>query len=49
LEPAAFARDLEDAGNALAGAAILRVPNTAAARNLAARFEQHGESYTPRG
>jgi hypothetical protein len=45
LAPGVFARDLEDAGNALAGAAILRVPPTAAARNLAERFETHGESY----
>jgi len=45
MDPAQFARDLEDAGNALAGAAIDRVPRTAEARNLAHRFDTHGESY----
>jgi transposase len=45
MAPAAFARDLEDAGNALAGAAIARVPATDAARNLAGRCERHGDSY----
>src|SRR5439155_12134437 len=45
MAPAAFANALEDAGNALAGLAIDRVPATDAARNLAKRFEQHGDSY----
>jgi transposase len=45
MAPAQFARDLEDAGNAMAGAAIDRVPRTAEARNLANRFDTHGESY----
>jgi transposase len=45
MDPAQFARDLEDAGNALAGAAIGRVPRTAEAQNLAHRFDTHGDSY----
>jgi transposase len=45
MTPAEFACELEDAGNALAGAAIDRVPATDAARNLAQRFETHGDSY----
>jgi transposase len=45
MAPAAFACEREDAGNALAGAAIDRVPATDAARNLAQRFETHGDSY----
>jgi len=45
MTPRAFANALEDAGNALAGLAIDRVPATAAARALAKRFELHGESY----
>jgi hypothetical protein len=45
MDAAQFARALEDAGNALGGAALLRVPNTPAARNLAHRFEEHGDSY----
>ena len=45
MTPTAFANALEDAGNALAGAAIDRVPATDAARNLAERFATHGDSY----
>jgi transposase len=45
LSPQHFAAELEDAGNVLAGMAIMRVPNTPEAQNLAKRFEEHGESY----
>lgn len=45
LSAAAFAAQLEDAGNMLWGQAVYRVPATAEAHNLARRFEKHGESY----
>jgi transposase len=45
LTPQAFASQLEDAGNELWGTAIYRVPPTSEARNLADRFEKHGDSY----
>jgi transposase len=45
LAPERFAIALEDAAGALAGLAILNVPRTSEARNLAERFHQHGESY----
>lgn len=45
LEPRQFALDLEDAGALLMGEALTRVPPTAEARNLADRFDKHGESY----
>lgn len=40
-----FAAEMEDAGNTLWGEAIHQVPDTKDARNLANRFEKHGESY----
>lgn len=40
-----FASEMEDAGNTLWGEAIYQVPATKEAKNLANRFEKHGESY----
>jgi transposase len=40
-----FAIVLQDAGDELQAQAMWRVPGTKQARNLARRFEQHGESY----
>jgi transposase len=41
----AFQIHLQNAGDELAAEVVYRVPNTAEARNLANRFEKHGESY----
>ena len=41
----AFRIDLQNAGDELWAEVVYRVPNTAEARNLAERFERHGESY----
>jgi transposase len=40
-----FASEMEDAGNTLWGEAIYQVPDTKESRNLANRFEKHGECY----
>jgi transposase len=40
-----FQIHLENAGDELAAEVLWRVPNTKEARNLAKRFEKHGESY----
>jgi transposase len=45
MSEAAFADQLEEAGNILWGTAVSRVPQTDEAENLANRFEKHGESY----
>jgi transposase len=45
MGPERFAAELEDAGNTLGGMIITGVPRTKEARNLADRFEKHGESY----
>jgi transposase len=42
---AGFRNALQNAGDELWAEIVWRVPNTAEARNLAARFEKHGESY----
>ena len=41
----AFAIQLQNAGDELWAEVVWRVPNTTEARNLAKRFEKHGESY----
>lgn len=41
----AFQVALENAGNELWAEVVYRVPNTREARNLAARFKKHGDSY----
>ena len=45
MSEAAFANQLQEAGNILYGTAIHRVPRTREAENLAYRFDMHGESY----
>jgi len=40
-----FQLDLENAGDELWAEVVWRVPNTTEARNLADRFQRHGESY----
>jgi hypothetical protein len=40
-----FQIHLENAGDELGAEVLWRVPNTKEARNLAKRFEKHGESY----
>lgn len=45
LSVRAFGIDLQNAGDELWAEVVWRVPNTAEARNLAARFDKHGESY----
>ena len=42
---AGFRNALQNAGDELWAEIVWRVPNTAEARNLAERFEKHGESY----
>jgi transposase len=42
---AGFATELQNAGDELWAEIVWRVPNTTEARNLAERFEKHGESY----
>jgi transposase len=41
----AFQIHLQNAGDELAAEVLWRVPNTSEARNLAERFEKHGDSY----
>jgi transposase len=45
MAPQRFAGALEDAARAMAGYAIINVPRTREAQNMANRFEKHGESY----
>jgi transposase len=44
LSEATFQTQLENAGDELWAEVVYRVPNTAEAKNLAKRFEKHGES-----
>lgn len=45
MKPDAFQVALENAGDELWASAVWQVPNTKEARNLARRFEKHGQSY----
>jgi len=45
MTPATLAATLETAGKALCQTAVADVPGTSEAKNLARRFEKHGESY----
>jgi transposase len=45
MKPEAFQVALENAGDELWASAVWQVPSTKEARNLARRFEKHGESY----
>lgn len=45
MSPHRFEIELEDSARAMAGLAIMNVPRTREAQNMAYRFEKHGESY----